>query len=405
MASSGTVTANASITWVNKKIQTIHFDPIANKNVGDAPFTISATANSGLPVTFTILSGPASISGNTITLTGMEGGVVVQAMQAGNGEYAAASPVIQRFMVRGSDTPVACSNTGGITYEFWANVSDRRVEVEQIPTHLAPTSTSTLTSFSAPTDVAENYFARVRGYLCVPMTGMYRFHLSADDRAELQLSTDDNPANKRRIAFLRAAVPAGVYTSTPTQQSGMIMLQAGQRYYIEAVLREFQFRDHLTVAWSRPDGVMETIPSTSLIPYTPPQVACPGSGSITYEYWANVSDRRVEVEQIPTHLAPTSTSTLTSFSAPTDVAENYFARVRGYLCVPMTGMYRFHLSADDRAELQLSTDDNPANKRRIAFLRAAVPAGVYTSTPTQQSGMIMLQAGQRYYIEAVLREF
>ncbi len=46
------------------------------------------------------------------------------------------------------------------------------------------------------------------------------------------------------------------------------MLEAGKRYYIEAVMREFRSKDHMTVAWTRPDGTMETIPGSSLIPYT-----------------------------------------------------------------------------------------------------------------------------------------
>ncbi|MFA1773840.1 PA14 domain-containing protein, partial [Rufibacter glacialis] len=130
--------------------------------------------------------------------------------------------------------------------------------VDQLPAGTAPTSTSTLSSFSAPANVAENYFARLRGYLCVPMSGMYRFHLSADDRAELQLSTDESPANKRRIAYQRLATAPGEYGAFPTQQSELIYLEAGRRYYIEATLREFEFRDHLTVAWTMPDGTMQT---------------------------------------------------------------------------------------------------------------------------------------------------
>ncbi len=405
VASSGTVTANASITWVDKKTQTINFGPIANKKVNDAPFTISATASSGLPITFVILSGPATISGNTITLTGMEGEVVVEARQAGNDEYAAATPVIQRFMVTGDGNPVTCENTGGITYEMWANVPSKLVEIHQLPASTTPSSTSNLGSFSVPANVGDNYFARVRGYLCVPVSGNYRFHLSADDRAALWLSTNEDPANKVKIAFQQRASKPGEYNAFPTQQSELIHLEAGQRYYIEAVMREFRFKDHMTVAWTRPDGVMETIPGSSLIPYTGAPVVCNGTGNITYEMWANVPSKLVEVHQLPASTDPTSTSNLSSFSVPANVGDNYFARVRGYLCVPVSGNYRFHLSADDRAALWLSTNEDPANKVKIAFQQRASNPGIYNMFPTQESGMIHLQAGQRYYIEAVMREF
>jgi hypothetical protein len=54
--------------------------------------TLTATANSGLPVTYTVNSGPATISGATLTFTG-PGAVSVTASQAGNTKYAAAVPV------------------------------------------------------------------------------------------------------------------------------------------------------------------------------------------------------------------------------------------------------------------------------------------------------------------------
>lgn len=60
---------------------------IPNKSTVDDPFTISGTATSGLPLTYSIVSGPATISGNTITLTGDGGEVVVQANQAGDSDY------------------------------------------------------------------------------------------------------------------------------------------------------------------------------------------------------------------------------------------------------------------------------------------------------------------------------
>ena len=88
---SGTVT-------ITPASQTITFGALANKVSSDAPFTVSATASSGLAVSFSIVSGPASIAGNTVTLSGA-GTVVVRASQAGNGNYNAATAVDQSFTV------------------------------------------------------------------------------------------------------------------------------------------------------------------------------------------------------------------------------------------------------------------------------------------------------------------
>ncbi|MDX2191426.1 MAG: fibronectin type III domain-containing protein [Bacteroidota bacterium] len=79
--------------------QSITFDPIPNKSTSSPSFILNATATSGLPVSFTLISGPANISGNTVILTGSTGTVIIQANQAGNGSYNAAPSVNQSFNV------------------------------------------------------------------------------------------------------------------------------------------------------------------------------------------------------------------------------------------------------------------------------------------------------------------
>ena len=79
--------------------QTISFDPVPDKLTTDGPFDLTATASSGLPVSYSIVSGPATVSGNTLTLTGQTGTVVVRASQAGDSEYLAAPDVEQSFNV------------------------------------------------------------------------------------------------------------------------------------------------------------------------------------------------------------------------------------------------------------------------------------------------------------------
>ena len=59
-----------------------------------------ATVNSGLPVSFSVVSGNAYVSGgNYIQFLGV-GNITVQASQAGNANYNAATPVQHTFCVR-----------------------------------------------------------------------------------------------------------------------------------------------------------------------------------------------------------------------------------------------------------------------------------------------------------------
>lgn len=67
--------------------QILSFETISKKYTTDAPFTLQAATNSSLPTSFVVVSGPATVSGNTLTLSGTAGTVVVKAFQEGNPTY------------------------------------------------------------------------------------------------------------------------------------------------------------------------------------------------------------------------------------------------------------------------------------------------------------------------------
>ena len=79
--------------------QLIEMEDIPNQLVFNDPITLTATASSGLPVSFEMIEGPATISGNTLTLTGEEGIVKFKAIQAGNASWLPAPDVIKTFEV------------------------------------------------------------------------------------------------------------------------------------------------------------------------------------------------------------------------------------------------------------------------------------------------------------------
>jgi hypothetical protein len=78
--------------------QTISFDPIVDRKITDPAFDLIASASSGLPVSFSIVSGPASLAGNRITLEGL-GAVTVRAYQNGGASHLAAPMVDRTFTV------------------------------------------------------------------------------------------------------------------------------------------------------------------------------------------------------------------------------------------------------------------------------------------------------------------
>lgn len=72
---------------VNKAMQTISFDTIPGKIFGNTAFVISALSSTGLPVSFSVISGNAIVStNNEVTITGA-GAVIIRASQPGNQNY------------------------------------------------------------------------------------------------------------------------------------------------------------------------------------------------------------------------------------------------------------------------------------------------------------------------------
>lgn len=82
--------------------QTINFAQLAEKTFGDAPFAVSATASSGLPVSFAA-SGNCAVSGSVVTLTA-SGTCTITASQTGDSNFSPALAVSQTFSIAKAET-------------------------------------------------------------------------------------------------------------------------------------------------------------------------------------------------------------------------------------------------------------------------------------------------------------
>ena len=392
---------------------------------------------------------------------------------------------------------VSCASAGNIRAETWTGVSG--LDIGSIPVNSSPSSISTLAIFETPQNIGDNYGTRVRGYVCVPLTGSYNFWIASDDRSELWLSTDENPANKAKIASVSGWTSPRQWGKYTSQHSGAVSLVAGRRYYIEALLKEATGGDHLAVGWQLPNGVFERpIPAERLIMFESPTnnnpsvkitnpadgqsfaapasisisatasdsdgtvssvaffngttklgedatspytftwssvpagsyslratatdndggiatdiidvtvtsgssgASCASTGSIQAETWTGISG--LDIGSIPVNSTPSSVSSLALFETPGNIGDNYGTRVRGYVCVPVTGSYTFWIASDDRSELWLSTDDDPINKRKIAYVSGWTYSRQWDKYTSQRSSAVSLVAGQQYYIEALLKE-
>ena len=113
---------------VTQGAQTITFGALSSQPYGTAPFTLSATASSGLTVRYaSTTTTVCTVSGATVTLL-KSGKCTIRASQAGNANWAAATPVTQSFQVtKASQTitfpslPSVPLSTGSITVSATAS--------------------------------------------------------------------------------------------------------------------------------------------------------------------------------------------------------------------------------------------------------------------------------------------
>ncbi|GEP45049.1 hypothetical protein BGE01nite_43400 [Brevifollis gellanilyticus] len=217
---------------------------------GPGAKTFSAT---GLPTGLTINAG-----------TGLIGGTITAAPAAFNVSVTVLNDLgfsaTQNFTW--TVTP-AVLGSGTILRELWTNISTSNLSAltssNKYPN--SPNSSTQLTSFETPTNSADNYGQRLRGWVHPPVTGQYRFWIAGDDECRLLLSTNDSAANATMIA----QVPQGGWTESrdwieyDSQASVLINLVAGQRYYIEALHKEGGGGDNLAVGWLIPGATATTV--------------------------------------------------------------------------------------------------------------------------------------------------
>lgn len=158
-----------------------------------------------------------------------------------------------------SQTPptesTSSTGSGKIVLEHWKGVQSE--SLNDVPVNATPSSTKELTLFEAPSNVGDNYGQRIRGYVTAPESGQYTFWIAGDNHAALYLSTSEDPAAKKQLAHVNGWTNPREWTKYPTQQSVKVTLEAGKRYYIEALHVEGAGGDNMAVAWQLPSGAKE----------------------------------------------------------------------------------------------------------------------------------------------------
>jgi len=122
-----------------------------------------------------------------------------------------------------------------------------------------PDDTTMLRTFDIPENWADSYGTRVRGFLHPPATGDYTFCIASDDSSEFLLSTDESPATAKGVCRMNGSTGRHHWTDAKDRKSEPIRLEAGKRYYVEALHKEATGGDHLSVGWEGPGIALAVI--------------------------------------------------------------------------------------------------------------------------------------------------
>jgi hypothetical protein len=234
-------TATATFS-VAKATPTLAFAAIATHAFNDAPFTVSATSASSGTVTYSVISGQATLSGNTVTITGL-GVVVLGASQAAQGNYDVASAQTSFLVIKAipvmnfapvgphtyGDAPFAVSatstSTATITYSVVsgpATIAGNMVTVTGAGTVVLQADQSVHGNYDIATTQTSFMVAKATPVLSFGTLAAHTF----GDAPFAVSATSTSPAS---ITYSVVSGPATIAGSTMTLTgAGTVVLQADQ---------------------------------------------------------------------------------------------------------------------------------------------------------------------------------
>ncbi len=149
-------------------------------------------------------------------------------------------------------TATTNSATANATYTNNMFLTDELITTTSHPWSLVP--------------LRNDYVGQIIGYVTPPTNGQYKFAIASDDHSILYLGTTDQRSSKREICNYDGSTGQwNLGAQLANQQSALITLVGGQRYYIEAVYRDGTGGEGVTVCWQTPIHVAngQTMPTTN----------------------------------------------------------------------------------------------------------------------------------------------
>ena len=257
---------------VQTEAQRITFAPLSDRTIIEPPFEISASASSGLSVTFLTI-GTCTVSGSTLTLTGV-GSCTIIAQQGGNAGYSAALDVSRSFNI--TKAPATISVGTEVTYDG----TIKQATVATSPTGLTGVSV-TYTLSGLPVGSPVN-------------AGTYQVAVTLDNPNYEAPPASGTLTIRPATPIVQWTTPAAITAGTPLSSTQLNATATGvggvslldEFIYLPAegaVLSAVPAVQPLSVEFISPDGNYTRVIKTVNITVLPAPVPPPAPGGLTFK--------------------------------------------------------------------------------------------------------------------------
>ncbi len=118
---------------------------------------------------------------------------------------------------------------------------------------------------------ADNYWANLWGWVTIPTTGTYTWHVHGDNNSILLISTDESMDNVEEVATVDGWSDVGQWDKFPTQTSDPFAYTAGQVLAVWGIMVEGGGGDDLGIGWTMPGAgdITYITDHVTIVPPTP----------------------------------------------------------------------------------------------------------------------------------------
>jgi len=322
--------------------QTITFNALGDKLNTDAPFGINAVSTSNLPISYYVLSGPATVVNNIVTLTGLPGLVTIAATQPGNSGFAPARPVFQSFNVSKkvdvTNPPVENGNGNGLAVIYYDNMNLTDPKVARIDNKI---DFNWGTGSPATAIAADTYSARWEGEILPKYTETYTLSASADDGIRVWINN-------------QLVLDKWVDQSFTTYNFN-VNLVAGRKVSIKIEYYENGGDAAIKLEWQSASQVKEVIPQSQLfgtvVPVTPTTPPDGNGNGLAVTYFDNANLTTPKISRID----PKIDFNWGNGSPDATIGnDTYSARWQGQILPKYTELYTFSITSDDGVKVWIN---------------------------------------------------